>query len=117
MHPRDPQVTLPKFIAEHGRVCDVMSIDGGHGKEVMGTDLAHAKRMAKNGALLLLDDMVTHREDMGRPVVEQAARAGELSGLQCSQDNVVVTPTRHRFATSGPMKMIPHAWCHARLAS
>mmetsp|Transcript_68178 Transcript_68178/g.154248 ORF Transcript_68178/g.154248 Transcript_68178/m.154248 type:complete len:94 (-) Transcript_68178:131-412(-) len=37
-------------------LADVVRIDGGHTFEVAALDLGHAARLAKQGALLLLDD-------------------------------------------------------------
>ena len=73
--------------------------------------------MSRPGALLLLDDMTTHREDLGRPGVERAAREGMLRGLKCTPDVVLAIPGTHRFASDGNAKYVAHAWCHARFAA
>ena len=73
--------------------------------------------MSRPGALLLIDDMVTHRGDMGREGVEAAARDGVLRELVCTPDHVSILPQVHRFATKGNGKLIALAWCRARFAS
>ena len=74
------------------------------------------RAISKPGALLLLDDMVTHRPDMGRPGIEAATRDGILRDLSCSPDTLAALPQAHRFANDGPAKLIALAWCHARFA-
>ena len=107
--------TAPLFARQHGRVCDVMSIDGGHSASVVRADLEAARRMSKPGALLFLDDMIGHRDDLGRAGVEAAARDGLIAQLQCTTDRVSALSTSHRFATHGPARYIALAWCHARI--
>lgn len=110
----DSRVTTPKFASERGRVCDVMSIDGGHEADVITKDLDAAIKMSKPGALLLLDDMNEHL-GKGRPVIEKAARDGVLNRLRCVPDRVLALPKATRFSSEGQAKYIAHAWCHARL--
>ena len=110
------QVTTPKFAREHGQICDVMSIDGNHHADAVMQDLHAARRMSRPGALLVLDDMVTHRDDMGRPGVERFAISGGLTGLECTPDLVMAIPEKHRFDYSRSVKYVAHAWCHARFA-
>ena len=99
-------------------MCDVTSVDGNHNAASVGRDLEAAQRMSpRPGALLLLDDMVTHRDDLGRSGVERAVQDGLLTGLHCAPDGVVVLPRAHRFASSGDAKYVAHAWCHARFAT
>jgi len=112
----DSHATTLEFARTRGRVCDVMSIDGAHDAHHVARDLEAARRMSKTGALLLLDDMTTHRDDLGRAGVEAAAVNGRLAGLSCVPDRVIALPKTHRFANSGAAKYIAHAWCYARFA-
>jgi hypothetical protein len=112
----DSKETGPKFAAEHGRVCDVMSIDGGHRAEEVRADLKAARSMSKAGALLIIDDMITHRPDMGRAGLETAARDGLLTNLTCAADRLAAISSENRFASDGPAKYIALAFCHARFA-
>ena len=112
----DSRSTTPAFAQRRPQVCDVMSIDGNHAAGWVERDLRTAQAMSKPGALVLLDDMVTHRPDMGRPAVEEAERLGVLSGLRCTPDRVLSLPLMHRFDQGGQAKYVAHAWCHARFA-
>lgn len=113
----DSRVTTPKFADMHGRVCDVMSIDGNHGSGTVASDLEAARRMSRPGALLLIDDVPTHRDDNGRKGLEKAVNRGMLTGLHCSPDRLMVLPKVHRFAVEGAAKFVGHAWCRGRFAT
>jgi len=70
-------------------------------------DLHAARHMSRPGALLVLDDMVTHRDDMRRPGVERFASSGGLTGLEnleCTPDLVMAIPEKHRFDYSRTVK-------------
>ena len=118
--------TLPQYVERHGATCDVFSVDGGHGAIAVLDNLASAHAASRARSLVLLDDMTTHRADMGRPLVDAAAKAGLLSELSCTPDVLLAVPRTHRFlmtnasdayGTPKAFRMIAHAYCHARFGS
>ena len=55
----ESQTTVRRFASTHGRLCDVMSIDGNHRRDEVARDIAAARRASKPGALVLLHGVVT----------------------------------------------------------
>lgn len=53
----DSRVTLPEYISKNGgELFDLIHVDGGHQEHVFVSDFACALKLAKKGALIIVDD-------------------------------------------------------------
>lgn len=54
----DSLQTLPRYAEDHPHTFDLVFVDGGHSKQIADSDIRHACRLARPGALVVVDDVI-----------------------------------------------------------
>lgn len=106
--------TVPAFAQEHGRVCDLFSIDGDHTYAGVAADIRSAVAATRPGGVVILDDMdyATHRGS--RLAFEHALRSGYVTDPVCVENVSIVVPWRDRFDDSpAHSRRLVASWCVA----
>ena len=57
-HRGDSHITVPAFANQHGRVCDIVLVDGDHSAHGAFADINNMRDVARRGAVLLIDDII-----------------------------------------------------------
>ena len=59
----DSRITVPQFVKDHpDTVFDVLFIDGGHGYEIIRSDMDNCFKMAHKESIVILDDTIFNKE-------------------------------------------------------
>lgn len=107
-------VTVPAFSRDHGRICDLFSIDGDHSYEGVSKDIRNAVAATRPNGIIILDDMDYKTHPESRTSFDEAVVSGLLRDPVCVENISVGVPTRDRFDESpAHMRHLVAAWCVA----
>ena len=56
LHEGDSRSTLQEFVTTHESTIDLVHVDGGHAAHIARQDILHAKKLLKQGGVILVDD-------------------------------------------------------------
>lgn len=84
--------TVPGYAREHERRFDLVFVDGGHEYEIATADIGNACRIAKPGALIVMDDLVPwHPWGVGpHQAWQEATESGIIDVVESIVDGRVV---------------------------
>jgi predicted O-methyltransferase YrrM len=102
-------VTVPAYTKEHGRTCDIFSVDGDHSLTGAKKDLVNAIAATKVGGWIIMDDMTMQPRKSLQQVYDEAA-PGTLGNLHCLDDVQEHVSHLDRYDNTTTLD-IPVGWC------
>lgn len=88
----DSLETLPRYADERPHTFDLVFVDGGHSKEIAGSDIRHACRLARPRGLVVVDDVIPWVRWGAGPYAawNEAVAAGLLEPVELRLDGRLV---------------------------